>query len=97
MAWALGCKLASNPSFGELLLETREAPIVEYSSKDPFWGATPSKSKPEVLVGHNALGRLLCGLRRDLTSRGPASLEDWFFPTFPNASIRGVMFDKEEG
>ena len=40
MRWCLRVKLAQHwETFGELLLSTGERPIVEESSRDPFWGA----------------------------------------------------------
>src|SRR5579871_1511697 len=40
MRWCLRVKLAQHfKSFGDLLLSTGDLSIVEYSSKDEFWGA----------------------------------------------------------
>ena len=67
MRWCLRVKLAQNwSSFGHLLLSTGDAPIVENSRKDDFWGAKPTQG---VLVGMNILGRLLLELRENL--KGP--------------------------
>ena len=67
MRWCLRVKLAQNrDNFGELLLSTGDAPIVEDSRKDDFWGA---KRVNGLLVGINALGRLLMELREELKSR----------------------------
>ena len=67
MRWCLRVKLAQNwDSFGELLLSTGSAPIVEDSRKDDFWGA---KRTDEELIGTNALGRLLMELRDE--RKGP--------------------------
>ena len=67
MRWCLRVKLAQNwDGFGELLLSTGGAPIVEDSRKDDFWGA---KRTNEGLIGTNALGRLLMELRDKL--KGP--------------------------
>ncbi|WP_137169349.1 NADAR family protein [Marinomonas sp. FW-1] len=64
MRWCLRVKLAQNyDSFGQLLLSTKNASIVELSYKDDFWGAIPSKSNSDELVGKNVLGRLLMELR----------------------------------
>jgi type I restriction enzyme S subunit len=61
MRWCLRVKLAQNwKSFGDLLLSTGDKPIVEYSTKDTFWGA---KMVNDTLVGSNVLGRLLMELR----------------------------------
>lgn len=65
MRWCLRAKLACNmDSFGKLLLETNEKPIVEESRKDSYWGAKPIDD--DTLVGENVLGRLLMELREDL-------------------------------
>ena len=62
MRWCLEVKLAENwHSFSELLLSTGDSPIVEHSRRDDFWGAKPINE--HTLVGVNALGRLLMGLR----------------------------------
>lgn len=67
MRWCLRVKLAHNwDDFGELLLSTGDAPIVEDSRKDDFWGARRVNG---LLVGINALGRLLMELREELKSR----------------------------
>ncbi|WP_374166368.1 NADAR family protein [Arcticibacter sp. MXS-1] len=62
MRWCLEVKLSQNwEKFGELLRSTGDKHIVEYSTKDPFWGA--SESGEAQLAGTNALGRLLMDLR----------------------------------
>jgi ribA/ribD-fused uncharacterized protein len=64
MRWCLRIKLAQNyETFGSLLLATKDAPIVEFSIKDDFWGAKPDQVNGNVLVGQNVLGRLLMELR----------------------------------
>jgi predicted NAD-dependent protein-ADP-ribosyltransferase YbiA (DUF1768 family) len=61
MLWVLELKLWCNPrTFGEMLKNTGNLPIVEKSSKDPFWGG---KEKGGFLVGSNVLGKLLTILR----------------------------------
>lgn len=65
MRWCLQAKLIQNYSmFSQVLLGTGEKPIVEYSSKDNFWGAIPQVDT--TLVGANVLGRLLMDLRLQL-------------------------------
>lgn len=65
MRWCLRVKLAQNwDRFGLLLLSTGDKPIVEYSKRDPFWGASPTDSGK--LEGINVLGRLLMELREQL-------------------------------
>ena len=69
MRWCLRTKLAQNwGTFGALLLSTGDAPIVEDSRRDDFWGA---KSVGGLLIGMNILGRLLVELREEL--KGPDS------------------------
>ena len=69
MALTLAVKLSQHPRrFGEALEETGDLPIVERSSRDPFWGAQP---RGNTLVGANTLGKLLTRLRDGLSrSRG---------------------------
>ncbi|MNF97288.1 Swarming motility protein YbiA [compost metagenome] len=65
MRWCLRAKLLQNwDNFSKLLLKTKSLPIVEQSSKDKFWGASPSEHNN--LVGANVLGRLLMELREDV-------------------------------
>lgn len=67
MKWCLRVKLAQNwTTFGELLLETENKPIVEDSRKDEFWGAI--KDRDGIFQGRNVLGRLLMELREKLKS-----------------------------
>jgi ribA/ribD-fused uncharacterized protein len=62
MRWVLEVKLSQNwNKFSVLLKETGNKSIVEYSTKDQFWGA--QKNHDDGLVGTNALGRLLMELR----------------------------------
>lgn len=69
MYWCLKVKLAQNLiTFGQLLETTCDKPIVEESSKDPFWGAIKAKEDETTLKGVNALGRLLMKLRQEYNS-----------------------------
>ena len=64
MRWCLSVKLAQNyDSFGAVLKNTQNKDIVEESAKDSFWGAKKDKENSSLLVGTNALGRLLMELR----------------------------------
>jgi len=47
-------------------LQESDRPIVEESSRDPFWGAKPTNT--ETLIGTNVLGELLTELREELKS-----------------------------
>jgi ribA/ribD-fused uncharacterized protein len=61
MQWVLEIKLSQNwEVFSQLLLSTENKPIVEYTTKDKIWGATPEGN---TLVGQNVLGKLLTNLR----------------------------------
>ncbi len=63
MKWCLEVKLVQNfDNFSQILLATENKVIVEYSTKDAVWGAIPQDDKT-MLVGQNALGRLLMELR----------------------------------
>lgn len=74
MRWVLAVKLAQNfIKFGQLLKETHAKPIVEESRKDCFWGAMREKDNPDLLIGVNALGRLLMELREKYVSS-----TDWY-------------------
>ncbi|MFT6599466.1 MAG: ribA/ribD-fused uncharacterized protein [Alloalcanivorax sp.] len=67
MRWCLRVKLAQNyEEFGQLLLATRNQPIVEQSRKDDYWGAKLLDDTGDKLVGQNVLGRLLMELREKL-------------------------------
>ena len=73
MRWCLEVKLAQNwDAFRELLLSTDGRPIVEHSRRDDFWGAKPVDG--DMLVGVNALGRLLMELRKRVKQDPPESL-----------------------
>ena len=85
MRWCLRVKLAQNwNAFSSVILSTKDLPIVEYSRRDSFWGAK-AESNEEILVGINALGRLLMELRQEILSRpkvellqvGPMQINDF--------------------
>ena len=63
MRVALAYKFEKNPKLIQSLLDTGNKPIVEYSARDPFWGAKPVGDK---LVGQNVLGKLLERLRSNI-------------------------------
>ena len=68
MVYTTAVKLLQHPRvFGAALRETRDLPIVEKSSRDPFWGASP---KGPELIGVNVLGKILSQARDLLTSTG---------------------------
>jgi len=74
MRWTLRVKLAQHfETFGELLRSTGDKPIVEESSKgDDYWGTIPQENDKDLLVGINALGRLLMELRQEFLNKGEA-------------------------
>jgi ribA/ribD-fused uncharacterized protein len=83
MKWSIDMKASQNQKFVDLLLETGKLDIVEYSTKDQFWGAEPAGE--ETLSGCNVLGILLT-LKRNLISSGenyrivePPNLNDFKF------------------
>lgn len=50
-------------TFGEILLNTKNRPIVEFTYEDKVWGAT---DEGDYYEGTNALGRLLMELRENV-------------------------------
>lgn len=67
MKWCLEVKLIQNyTKFTELLESTDDRSIVEYSANDSLWGACPKSEG--LLIGVNALGRLLMELRDKVKS-----------------------------
>ena len=71
MRWVLRCKHEANrDEIDALLAETGERPIVEVSTRDPWWGARPVANRYE---GHNVLGRLWMELRQHIRESDPAA------------------------
>ncbi len=69
MRWCLRIKLSQHSaSFGTVLAETGDLPIVEISHKDDFWGARPQPDG--TLLGKNVLGRLEMELRQQWLTGG---------------------------
>ena len=72
MRWVLRCKREANrDEIDALLAATGERPIVEVSTRDPWWGARPVADRYE---GHNVLGRLWMELRQHIRESDPALL-----------------------
>ena len=90
MAWCLDIKAKQNAAFRELLEQTGDLPIVEYSRKDPFWGAVPVGD--EDLVGDNTLGNLLINLRAALRTDFPGS----FDPVYPPLNMHYLKLFGEQ-
>ena len=71
MRWVLCMKREANAAEIDLVLaETGERPIVEVSTRDPWWGARPVADRYQ---GHNVLGRLWMELRQQLSEDSPAA------------------------
>ena len=71
MRWVLRQKREANAAeIDAALAETGERPIVEVSTRDPWWGARPVADRYE---GHNVLGRLWMELRQQLREDDPAA------------------------
>jgi ribA/ribD-fused uncharacterized protein len=74
MRFCLRLKLRSyETTFGRLLRESQDKPIVEESRKNQpdMWSARASKNNPDELVGENTLGILLMELRDEFLSLSP--------------------------
>lgn len=69
----------------ELLRGTGEAPIVEVSHRDDYWGARPVDGR---LIGRNVLGRLLMELRAELGDH-PSGSPLLIVPRFPDPILLG--------
>ena len=71
MRWVLRCKREANrDEIDTVLAATGERPIVEVSTRDPWWGARPVADRYE---GHNVLGRRWMELRQQLREDHPAA------------------------
>ena len=71
MRWVLRMKREANETeIDAVLSATGERPIVEVSTRDPWWGARPVADRYE---GRNVLGRLWMEFRQHLRDGTPAS------------------------
>ena len=71
MRWVLRLKREANAAEIDAdLAATGDRPIVEVSTRDPWWGANPVANRYE---GHNVLGRLWMELRQQLRQDDPAA------------------------
>ena len=71
MRWVLRMKREANQDeIDALLAATGERPIVEVSTRDPWWGARPVADRYQ---GNNVLGRLWMELRQQLREDDPAA------------------------
>lgn len=97
MRWCLRMKLASNwHAFSELLLRTKDRPIVEESRKDDFWGAKAT-GDGSTLVGMNVLGRLLMELREQVKEQGRDAAYDIAPPHLPDFLLFGRPIEVAPG
>ncbi len=104
MKWCLKVKLIQNwDEFRKVLIRTGDAPIIEQSMKDPFWGAIPD-AKSGNLKGANVLGRLLMELRAILREDpsalyvvDPVPIQDFHFLGLPMPQIARphLVYDAE--
>ena len=71
MRWVLRMKREANRvAIDAVLAATGDRPIVEVSTRDPWWGARPVA---ERYAGRNVLGRLWMELRQQLRDGDPAA------------------------
>ncbi len=71
MRWVLRLKREANAAeIDAVLAKTGDRPIVEVSTRDPWWGARPVSDRYE---GNNVLGRLWMELRQQLREDDPAA------------------------
>ena len=71
MRWVLRMKREANAAaIDAALAATGERPIVEVSTRDPWWGARPAG---DSYRGANVLGRLWMELRQQLRDGDPAT------------------------
>ena len=101
MRWVLRVKLACHPQrMAALLRWSGQAPFVELSRKDAFWGAI--EVKEGLLRGENHLGRLLTELREavrakfaegkeaDLLKVAPPAVPDFLLLGEPITDVTGT-------
>lgn len=78
MQLALCVKVWSYPDvFREIIAQVAGRPIVEFSSRDPFWGAQPETidgQRSSALIGENKLGQLWTTTLQHWQTQGDAVL-----------------------
>lgn len=103
MRWCLKVKLSQNfDKFKQVLLDTKDLPIVEMSRKDSFWGAKLNKNNGR-LEGYNILGRLLMELREILMNTSedkllyvhPLNIEKFYIFGEPIKDVIGKVIYKK--
>lgn len=83
MKWVIMVKLIQNwELMAPLLAKTSGQEIVEYSTKDPEWGAVPTGN--HAIIGKNMLGRILMEVRDQfvIPKRKPAFIPPLSIPSF---------------
>jgi len=101
MEWCLEVKLIQNwDSMANLLIETGNKDIVEYSVKDEIWGA---KRVGSALVGQNAMGRLLMQVRANYIEQGrqrkkllPPDVVGFLLFGYPIGTVYGQEYYNDE-
>lgn len=102
MRWCLRVKLVQNfDKFSKLLKETENKAIVEYSTKDSFWGAMPTEKGK--LQGKNVLGRLLMELRETVVKQNdkidsvyPLTIPAFLLFNFPIEVVHSTEYSIED-
>ena len=87
--WVLPMKREANAAqIDALLAATGHRPIVEVSTRDPWWGARLVAHRYE---GENVLGRLWMELRRQLRDDDPASRSGAWVDRNPRRAFEDVQ------
>ena len=74
MMYTQAARLHQHPvRFSRALMATGDLPIVEVSSRDPFWGARPEPGDGSLLRGANVTGKVLTELRDELRRQDGAA------------------------
>ncbi|MFD2554583.1 NADAR family protein [Sphingobacterium tabacisoli] len=102
MRWCLQVKLIQNEdTFSELLKSTGDKAIVEYSAKDPFWGAVPTENGK--LQGKNVLGRLLTEVREIIVKQNqklemvsPLTIPAFLLFNYPIEAVHTAEYSVED-
>jgi len=74
MRWTLLVKAQQCRVFRDELLRSSDMPIIEFSTRDAFWGATPPASGAQELHGVNMLGILLMETRTVVQTGVPSTI-----------------------
>lgn len=90
MRWCLQLKFVNNEvRLSKELRDTRGRDIVEFSTKDDFWGAHPNDKKdPVILTGQNVLGQLWMEIRDKVVNNEEVNI---VVPPIPNFTLLGRL------